>query len=174
MRDDCSSANEALTRVPCSRCACPSTESVDPEQLSLAAWLLRDANDCDELAGVVAAAENSFHTLCTHLAGLLTAGACQVLLKRAINLASIEFAFLWGVRAGTLPGKCLEGVQESGQGVTLEHMKAGLIALMATLIGLLESLVGKDLTRRLISDVSPNPPPPGAAETHRATRRECP
>jgi hypothetical protein len=146
---------------------------VDPEQLSLAAWLLRDAKDSDELAGVVAAAENSFHALCAHLAGLLTAGACQVLLKRAINLASMEFPFLRGVHAGMLPGKCLEGVQESGQGVTLEHMKAGLVALMAKLIGLLELLIGEALTRRLISDVS-DPPRPVPAETHGATRRACP
>jgi len=49
-------------------------------------------------------------------------------------------------------------VQESGQGVNLELMKAGLVAVMAHLIGLLERFIGEDLLARLVGQVWPDAP----------------
>jgi hypothetical protein len=131
---------------------------VSAEQSYLAAWLLRESTDAGELAAVVASAERSFHMLCTRLSELATPNGCQALLNRAIRLAAAEFPFLQGVRAGMLPRECLEGVQESGQGETLEHMKAGLVAVMAQLIGLFELLIGEDLLARLVRHAWPDAP----------------
>jgi hypothetical protein len=124
----------------------------------LADWLLREASDSGEPEAIVAAAERSFHILCTRLLELATPSGCQALLNRAVRLAAGEFPFLQGVRAGRLPGECLEGVQESGQGVTSEHLKAGLIAVMAEFIDLFVLFVGETLTARLIRQVWPDAP----------------
>jgi hypothetical protein len=131
---------------------------VNAERSDLAAWLLRDASDSGEPAGVAASAERSFYQLCTRLSELATPLGCQALLNRAIRLATGEFPFLQGVRAGQLPGECLVGVQQSAQGVKLEHMKAGLVAVMAQLIGLFELFLGEDLVARLVRDVWPDAP----------------
>jgi hypothetical protein len=131
---------------------------VNAEQSHLADWLLREASDSGEPEAIVASAERSFHMLCTRLSELSTPSGCQVLLNRAIRLAAGEFPFLHGVRAGLLPGECLEGVQESGQGVTSEHLKAGLVAVMAQLIGLFELFIGEALIARLIRHLWPDAP----------------
>jgi hypothetical protein len=131
---------------------------VTAEQSHLADWLLREASDSGEPEVIAASAERSFHSLCTRLMELATPSGCQALLNRAIRLAAGEFPFLLGVRAGLLPGECLEGVQESGQGVTSEHLKAGLIALMAQFIDLLELFVGETLMVHLIRQVWPDAP----------------
>jgi hypothetical protein len=89
---------------------------------------------------------------------LATPDGCQALLNRAIRLAAAEFTFLQGVRAGLLPGECLEGLQESGLGVRLEDMKAGLITVMAQFIGLLEHFIGEDLMARLVRHAWPDAP----------------
>ena len=131
---------------------------MNAEPSRLAAWLLREADDARDSTTVVERAERSFHRLCTRLSELATPGGCQAFLNRAIRLAAADFPFLRGMRAGLLPGACLEGVHETGQGVNLELMKAGLIAVMAQLIGLLERFIGEDLLARLVRDTWPDAP----------------
>ena len=43
-----------------------------------------------------------------------------------------------------VPGASIEGMQESGQGVTVDQKRMGLVAVVAELIGLLEQFVGQD------------------------------
>jgi hypothetical protein len=131
---------------------------VNAEQSHLADWLLQEASDSGDPETIVASAERSFRTLCTRLVELATPSGCQTLLNRAIRLAAGEFPFLQGVRAGRLPGECLEGVQESGQGVTSDHLKAGLVAVMAQFIDLFELFVGETLLARLIREAWPDAP----------------
>jgi hypothetical protein len=131
---------------------------VNAERSQLADWLLREASDSGEPEAIVAFAERSFHTLCTRLMELATPSGCQALLNRAIRLAADEFLFLQGVRAGLPPGECLEGVLESGQGVTSQHLKAGLVAVMAQFIHLLEEFVGEALMARLMRQLWPDAP----------------
>jgi hypothetical protein len=131
---------------------------VNAKPAHLADWLLREASDSGDPQAIVASAERSFHSLCTRLMELATPSGCQTLLNRAIRLAAGEFPFLQGVRAGRLPGECLEGVQESGQGVTSEHLKAGLVAVMAQFIDLFEVFVGETLMARLIGQMWPDAP----------------
>jgi len=128
-------------------------------QQHLVLWLLRhEAKDSDEPEALLAAAERSLQKLCTLVAKLMTAAGCQSLVARAIQLAAAEAPFLQGVRAGIVPGACLEGVQESAQGVTSEQKLAGLVAVLAQLIGLLELFIGDDVTRRLVRDEWPDVP----------------
>ncbi len=131
---------------------------MNSEPSRLAEWFLRDARDASEPEAIVASAERSFHSLCTRLLELATPSGCQVLLNRAIRLASCEFPFLARVRAGRLPGQCLEGVQESVRGVTSEHLKGGLVAVMTRLISLFELFVGETLMAHLIRQGWPDAP----------------
>jgi hypothetical protein len=131
---------------------------VNAERSHLADWLLREANDSGEPEAIVASAQRCLHILCTRLMELATPSGCQALLNRAIRLAAGEFPFLQGVRAGSPPGECLEGVLESGQGVTSEHLKAGLVAVMTQFIDLFALFLGETLMARLIRQVWPDAP----------------
>ena len=124
----------------------------------LAARVLGEANDADNTDAVVTAAERALRVLCVRLTNVLSAAGCQALVARAIRLAAIEFPFLRGVQAGTGPDMCLDGLQDSAHGVSLEQVKAGLVAVVAQLVGLLELLVGTQVTLHLLSDVWPDAP----------------
>ena len=119
----------------------------DPQ---LAVWLLGDARFSEDPDVVFATAEQSLHTLCTPLAELVTAHGCQALVRRAIHLATVEYPFLSGLHAGLMPGPCLEGMLAREQGVALDQMKAGLVAVASELVGLLERFIGADLTSQLV------------------------
>jgi hypothetical protein len=125
----------------------------------VAAWLLEHETDnADVPDAVLAAAERTCQKLSTRLAKLVTVAGCQSLLARAIHLAAAEVPFLRGVRAGTMPGPCLEGVQESTEGAMYQQTQAGLLAVVAHLIGLLVLFIGEDMTERLVHDVWPDAP----------------
>jgi len=126
---------------------------------SLAAWLLeQETDDAADPDAVLAAAERTCQKLCTRLAKLVTVAGCQSLLARAIHLAAAEAPFLRAVRAGTIPGQCLENVQESADGATRQQTQAGLHAVVAHLIGLLVLFIGEGMTGRLVRDVWPDAP----------------
>ena len=132
---------------------------VSPNQRRLAVWLLRrDVNDSDEPDVVLGAGERSLQMLCVRLAKLVTASGTQLLLARAIHLAAVENPILLSVRAGMVPGLCLEGLRESGAGAAFEQMEAGLEAVVSQLIGLLGLFIGEGVTGRLVRDVWPDAP----------------
>jgi hypothetical protein len=126
---------------------------------SLAAWLLEhETDDPDDPDAALAAAERMCQKLSTRLVKLITVAGCQSLLARAIHLAAAEAPFLRGVRAGTIPGPCLENVRDSTREATYQQAQAGLIAVVAHLIGLLVLFIGEDMTERLVRDVWPDAP----------------
>ena len=125
----------------------------------LAEWVLRDeTGDGDDPDAVLAAAERICQKLSTRLAKLVTAAGCQSLLARAVHLAAAEAPFVRGVRAGMIPGPCLQNVRDSARGATCQQTQAALIAVVAHLIGLLALFIGDDLTGRLVRDVWPEAP----------------
>ena len=105
-----------------------------------------------------AAGEQVFQKLCVRLAKLVTATGSHALLARALYLARAEFPFLAGVRAGTVPDTCLDGLRESLQGVEPAQAGDGLVAVLTNMIGLLVTFIGEDLTLRLVRDVWPGAP----------------
>lgn len=132
-----------------------SAEAVRP----LAAWLLQhEADDAEDPEAFLAAAERASQKLCTRLAKLVTMAGCQSLLERAIHLAAAEAPVLHNVRAGILPGKCLQGLAESAHGAPAEQMQAALVAVVTHLLGLLTQFIGAPMTARLVHDVWPEAP----------------
>jgi len=125
----------------------------------LAAWLLEHETDnADVPDAVLAAAERTCQKLSTRLAKLVTVAGSQALLARAIHLAAAEAPFLRGVRAGTITGPCLENVRDGAREATYQQTQAGLIAVVAHLIGLLALFIGEDMTEHLVRDVWPDAP----------------
>lgn len=122
-------------------------------------WVLRqESNDADGADSMLTAMERSCQKLCIRLAKLVTAAGSQALVARAIHLAAADAPFLRGLRAGVVPGACVEGVQDSTRDVSPELAQAGLVAVMAHLLGLLVTFIGPDVTARIVGDVWPDPP----------------
>ena len=121
---------------------------------NMAAWLLRyEAEDSEAPGEVLGAAERTVQKLSGRLAKLVTAAGCKPLVARAIHLAQPEAPFLRGVTAGLFPGPCLEGLDESSQGIAPEMLESGMIAVIAQLLGLLALFIGEVVTMRLVRDV---------------------
>jgi hypothetical protein len=134
-------------------------DAVSPAQRNLADWLqAQEAGDRLELNALPAATERVCQKLCERLAALVTSVGSRALLTRALYLARIEFPFLQGVQVGTLPNLSLDGLRVSVQGVEATQLRDGLSALVATLIMLLSTFIGEDITVRLVRDVWPSAP----------------
>jgi hypothetical protein len=131
-----------------------------PAQRDLARRLLaREMGARRDPAALPEATGRACRKLCERLAKLVTAAGCRALVGRALHLASAESPFLEGVRAGSPPETCLEGLGERVQGVEPAAAEHGLAAILASLIGLLVTFIGEDLTLRLVRDVWPDVPP---------------
>lgn len=134
------------------------SESISAER-RLARWLL-----AAELTSTVApealpdAAERVCQKLGMRLARLITPPGYRVLVGRALHLAGAEFSFLSAVRAGSPPGQCLEGLSERMHGVEPAQAGDALTAVVAGILGLLNTFIGEDLAWRLLRDVWPDAP----------------
>lgn len=89
-----------------------------------------------------------------HLSKLVGDAGFQVLLARALALAKAENHWLESVRVSA-EGH-LEGYEETIDLHTPESAEQGSEALLAHLIGLLQTFIGEDLTARMLADVWPN------------------
>jgi hypothetical protein len=123
----------------------------------LAGWLLvREIGDRDGLDAEVEAAELVCRKLSRRLGKLVTPAGCQAVLARGLHLARAEFPFLDGVRVGVLPEVCLEGLGESTAGVEPVQARAAIALALASVVGLLATFIGDELTLRLVRDVWPD------------------
>lgn len=116
--------------------------------------------------GGPAAAERVFEKLSLRLAQLITPVGSEALLKRAVHLSRAEFPFLGGVPAAPTQS-LIEGLRETVVTVEPSQADEGLVSVLGTLVGLLVSFIGEDLTFRLLRDVWPAVPmsPPPATDT---------
>ena len=129
-------------------------------QRQVASWLLaREMEGRQVPAALPDAAERACQKLCQRLAKLVTPAGSQALLARALHLVRPEFPFLEGVQACPQPEVCLGGLPERVQRVEPAVARAGLSAILASLIGLLVTFIGQDLALRLIRDTWPDLPP---------------
>jgi len=99
------------------------------------------------------------------LSTLAGATGFHALLGRALTLAKAQDPHLAGTRVQ--PDGSLEGLSEPRNN---KDGPAGL-ALIAHLLGLLETFIGQDLTSRLVADVWPDLPPV-EAEAHGESRND--
>jgi len=104
----------------------------------------------------VEAAERAFDGLQRRLAKVVGGEGFRAMLVRSIVMARREFPWLGVVQAAT------DGTFTGLRAVALEHegveIEAGFVCLLAHLLELLTSLIGGELTGRLLHDVWPELP----------------
>jgi hypothetical protein len=131
-----------------------STATVD--HADLASWLLAHEIGVDaNTLGLAAAAERVCGKLSRRLSRLVSPAGSQAILSRALHLARTEFPFLQEVRAETGTEVCLVGLGEHMNDIDVAEARLGVLAVLGTLIGLLDGFVGEDLTLRVVREVWP-------------------
>jgi hypothetical protein len=120
----------------------------------LAIWLLAREIGADVSSlGLAAAAERVCEKLANRLSRLVSPAGPRAILARALHISRARFPFLANVRAGMVPGPCLEGLREQIQDVDPGAARQGLLAVLETLLELLVGFIGEDLTLRLVGEV---------------------
>jgi hypothetical protein len=121
---------------------------------ALARWLVTTETGAAEgpQAGA-AAAERVFEKLGQRLAQLITPVGSEALLRRAAHLSRTEFPFLDGVQGAPNTDPLVDRLRETAATVEPGEAYAGFVVLLATLVALLESFIGKDLTFRILRNV---------------------
>lgn len=140
--------------------AADSLNIVAPIHRDVARWLLNHelrngGGEKEDLAGAV---ERICMQFFNRLARVTSLPACQALLSRALHIPRADFAFLAGVRAGSSSAPLMEGLRASVDGVDGAYARAGLEAVIGTLIDLLASFIGHDLTLNMVREVWPGLP----------------
>ena len=79
------------------------------------------------------------------------------MLSRAVHLARPEFPFLEAVRAGR--DGCLDGLDEALRGVEVSGADQALLKVLTSLLDLLGSFIGEELTLVLVAEVWPDSSP---------------
>ncbi len=123
--------------------------------------LTLEAAEGQDQDSVIGAAERVSDKLRAHLSKRIGQEGFQVLLARALTLATARFPHLSAVRVdadGSLIGlrrAADVGSQRTSDSITQQDAVEGVVALVAELLGLLMTFIGEDLTLRLLSTVSP-------------------
>jgi|GEM_PF-2668467 len=133
-----------------------SASVLTPAHQQLARWLVERERKVDvhqRSDAQVDPAELVVAKLSPQVAVLVTEAGYRALLSRALHLARAEFPLLDGVQVGTV-GAYIDGPRAVG-GAAGED---SVIALIGTLIGLLATFIGADLTDNLIRGAWPEAP----------------
>lgn len=134
------------------------SESISAER-KLAQWLLAaEMTDTVAPEALPEAAERVCQKLGVRLARLITLPGFRVLVGRAVHLAAAEFSFLSAVHVGDPPGKWLEGLSEPILSVEPAQAGAAVTAIVASILGMLNTFIGEELVLRLLRDVWPDAP----------------
>jgi hypothetical protein len=142
-----------------SRLSSREVTTATPAHHALARWLVTTETGAAEgpQAGPVAA-ERVFDKLSQRLAQLITPVGSEALLRRAAHLSRAEFPFLDGVQGAPNTDALIDRLRETAATVEPGEAYAGYVVLLATLVALLESFIGKDLTVRILRNVWPELP----------------
>src|SRR3569833_2127850 len=100
------------------------------------------------------AIQRTFEKLNVHLSVRLGSGGYRVLLERAVTLAAGDFPWLTSARV-TDDGN-IEGVDDAAQP---QAMFDGSVAILARLIELLDTFIGRNLTSRILNSAWPDAVP---------------
>jgi hypothetical protein len=136
------------------------TTAIAPHH-ALAQWLVTAEMGAAEggMAGS-AAAGRVFEKLSQRLAQLITPVGSEALLTRAVHLSRTEFPFLARAQAAPNTVSLIDRLRDIAASVEPSQAHEGFVIVLGTLVGLLESFIGKDLTFRLLRDVWPELPLP--------------
>ena len=130
-----------------------SASLMTPAHQQLARWLVRREREVGARKNPDAEidlAELVVGKLAPQVTVLVTEAGYRALLSRALRLAQADFPLLDGVQVGTV-GAYIDGSRVVGAGVSEESV----VAFIGTLIGLLATFIGADLTDNLIRDAWP-------------------
>jgi hypothetical protein len=128
-----------------------------PSHRALARWLVTTEIE-GEAEGALAApdaAERVFGKLSKRLAQLITDVGADALVARAVQLSLATFPFLSGAQIRRTGGSLVLSLGASADGSDSSQIAEGFEAVLATLVALLVSFIGEDLTARVLQDVWP-------------------
>ena len=130
-----------------------------PSHHFLARWLVTtELGDAEEGLLAPVAAERVFQKLSHRLARLITPVGCEALLARAVHLSRAGFPFVDGAQTARGADSLTLRLLDTAAGVGPTQACAGFVAVLGTLIALLVSFIGEDLTSRVLRDVWPELP----------------
>jgi len=89
---------------------------------------------------------------------LMGASGLQALLDRAIQITARDHPWLAAVKAGSAADCALSGLSEASEEMSAKQATEGCAALLATILWLLITLIGEDLTLRFVRHAWPNVP----------------
>jgi hypothetical protein len=130
-----------------------------PAHHDLARWLV--TTEMGAAAGSLlgsAAAGRVFARLSQRLSQLITSVGTEALLRRSVHLSRTEFPFLEAAQAGPSTEPLIDKLRETAATLDPSQADEAFVTVLATLIALLESFIGKDLTFRLLRDIWPGLP----------------
>jgi len=126
-----------------------------PSQHAVAQWLLTaEGVDAERRLAAPAAAERVFGKLSQRLAQLITLVGSDALLARAVHLSRAAFPFLGEAQITRSDDSSVLSLPESADREN-SQLVDGLEAVLATLVALLVSFIGEDLTARILREVWP-------------------
>ncbi len=128
-----------------------------PDPGEIARRLLdQDLADPNDPVRVAEAGESVCRKLHTHVAPLIGLAGFQSVLSHAVRRESGRHSLLKGLQMGSGDGPCLSGLSEQTEGADPAQVRAALVALFSSFVGLLISLLGRDLTSTLLRRVLPD------------------
>jgi len=127
-----------------------------PETHNLALELLaREGGVGGDPEREVAAAERVFRKLGEPLSMLVGRAGFQSLLARAINLSAAESPLLRGIVGETLQEDSLQGLRPALPGADAAEVTEAMVNVVANLLWLLVTFIGRDLSMRLVREAWP-------------------
>jgi hypothetical protein len=111
-------------------------------------------------AATSAAAADAMQRSCGELYRILETAlgphGLQALVDRAIQITAREYPWLSTVRSGAAADCPLSGLTEAGETMDVAEAMEGYAALLASIIWLLMTFIGEDLTLRFVRHAWPN------------------
>ncbi|MGI9148406.1 MAG: hypothetical protein ACR2IK_17965 [Chloroflexota bacterium] len=126
----------------------------------LARWLVTAEAGEPEAGSLTntASAARVFDKLSQRVALLITQVGSEALLSRAVHLARSEVPFLAEVQGVASKDAVIDRLRVAAASAQPSQADAGLVVVLGTLVALLESFIGSDLTFRLLRDLWPELP----------------
>ena len=114
--------------------------------------LVHEARGDESSTGLAVAAERMCKRLSRHSGKVLGVDTFYALLGRALALVKADFPFLETVTVEPSQA-CLIGLRESLEGQAVGQVSDGIVAVVATFLALLATLIGEELSLSVLVEV---------------------
>ena len=137
-----------------------------PSHRALARWLVTTEIEAEAEGALAApeAAERVFGKLSQRLARLITDVGADALVARAVHLSLAAFPFLGGAQIRRSDDSLIISLRKTADRTESSQVAEGFEAVLATLVALLVSFIGEDLTARILREVWPELAMPQAVQ----------